>query len=174
MKPLQTIGLASVVVGLALGAGFVWAFRTRYAPVQDRVRRFNRDVTNQRVLERAGSAGVSEAVVHHRGRTTGTAYRTPVVPVRTDAGFVIGLPYGPGADWVRNVLDAGGATLEFDGRRHDVVGELVPVAEAAQWFDPGEQRVQRLFGIDQVLVLHDRHAETSTGSAGDDRVDVVD
>jgi hypothetical protein len=30
--------------------------------------------------------------------------------------FVIVLPYGPGADWVRNVLAHGSATLVHEGR----------------------------------------------------------
>lgn len=84
--------------------------------MQDVIRRFNRDVTNPRQLATAGRAGAWASVVHHVGRTSGTAYRTPVVSVEVDDGFLFALPYGPGADWVRNVLTAGSATLEHEGR----------------------------------------------------------
>jgi hypothetical protein len=43
-------------------------------------------------------------VVHHRGRRSGRAYRTPVNLFPTQRGFVIALTYGPRTDWMRNVL----------------------------------------------------------------------
>lgn len=160
MGRIGMVVLGMLTLGVAAAAGFVWSFRTKYRPVQDRVRRFNRDVTNRYVLRRAGGRGVDEAVVHHVGRTTGTPYTTPVEPIVIDDGFVVGLPYGPNADWVRNVLTAGTATLELDGHRHQVGRpEVVPMTQAAHWFTPADRRVQRLFGMDEVLVLH--HATTT-------------
>jgi deazaflavin-dependent oxidoreductase (nitroreductase family) len=58
-------------------------------------------------------------VVHHRGRRSGRAYRTPVNVFPVDDGFVIALTYGPRADWVRNVVVAGGLRIETRGRLHD-------------------------------------------------------
>lgn len=55
-------------------------------------------------------------VVHHRGRRSGREYATPVNVFATDGGYVIALTYGPRADWVRNVLAAGGCTLRTHGR----------------------------------------------------------
>ncbi len=176
MGRIATVVLGVVTLGLALVVGFVWSFRTKYRPVQDRVRRFNRDVTNRRVLQRAGGVGAREAVVHHVGRTTGAAYRTPVSPVVVDDGFVVGLPYGPTADWVRNVLAAGAATVEFEGRRRPVTQPaLVPVDEAAGWFGEADRRVQRLFGMDEVLVLRDAGtvAETTAAEPGGSGADSV-
>ena len=56
------------------------------------------------------------AVVIHRGRKSGRTFRTPLWAFRRPGGFVIALTYGPGADWVRNVLAAGGC--EVESRRH--------------------------------------------------------
>ncbi|BBX27252.1 nitroreductase family deazaflavin-dependent oxidoreductase [Mycolicibacterium alvei] len=56
------------------------------------------------------------AVVIHRGRKSGRTFRTPLWAFRRQHGYVIALTYGPQADWVRNVLAAGGCELE--ARRH--------------------------------------------------------
>ena len=48
------------------------------------------------------------AVIHHRGRTTGTCYRTPVYRFTNDEGSYVALTYGANADWLRNVLAGGG------------------------------------------------------------------
>ncbi|MFZ0217146.1 MAG: nitroreductase family deazaflavin-dependent oxidoreductase [Candidatus Dormiibacterota bacterium] len=55
-------------------------------------------------------------IVVHRGRRSGRTYRTPVNAFAEPAGYVFALTYGSRADWVRNVLDAGGADLEVRGR----------------------------------------------------------
>jgi deazaflavin-dependent oxidoreductase (nitroreductase family) len=56
------------------------------------------------------------AVVVHRVRKSGRTFRTPLWAFRRKDGYVIALTYGSGADWVRNVLAAGGCELE--SRRH--------------------------------------------------------
>ena len=145
-------GLA--VGGAVLALAFAIAFRVKFAPILDAIRRFNRGFTNPRQLRSAGRAGASASVVHHVGRTTGTAYRTPVVAVPVDDDVLIALPYGPGADWVRNVLAAGGARLEHEG--HTIAlerPELLAPGVARPLFDAKEQRLQRLFGVDDVLLL---------------------
>ena len=139
-------------VGGLLWAGFTWSFRTRFRPVQDRIRRFNRDVTNPRQLQRAGQPGAYASVVHHVGRTTGTAYRTPVVAVPTDGGFVFALPYGPDVDWARNVRAVGAATLEHEGQlvaMHQPT--LVDLDEVDSLFPAKEQRMHRTFGVRDFL-----------------------
>jgi deazaflavin-dependent oxidoreductase (nitroreductase family) len=50
-------------------------------------------------------------VVVHRGRKSGRQYRTPVNVFAKPGGYLFSLPYGKNADWVRNVLAAGGCDL---------------------------------------------------------------
>ena len=57
------------------------------------------------------------AVVHHVGRKTGRAYRTPVVAFRSDAGVAIPMTYGRDVDWARNIVRANECELERMGRR---------------------------------------------------------
>jgi deazaflavin-dependent oxidoreductase (nitroreductase family) len=60
------------------------------------------------------------AVVVHRGRKSGKTFRTPLWAFRRGDGYVVALTYGPTADWVRNVLAAGGCELETRRRRYQV------------------------------------------------------
>jgi deazaflavin-dependent oxidoreductase (nitroreductase family) len=60
-------------------------------------------------------------VLHHRGRKSGRAYRTPVKVFRRGDDYVISLPYGAGCDWARNVLAGGGCELEIRGTRISLV-----------------------------------------------------
>ena len=60
------------------------------------------------------------AVVIHRGRKSGRTFRTPLWAFRRRGGYVIALTYGSGADWVRNVLAAGGCELESRRRRYQL------------------------------------------------------
>jgi deazaflavin-dependent oxidoreductase (nitroreductase family) len=77
------------------------------------------------------------AVIHHRGRKSGTAYATPiaVIPTRRQDIFLIGLPWGATTNWAQNVLAAGGATVRWRGRdwvatEPRIVGPEVAVAQA--------------------------------------------
>jgi deazaflavin-dependent oxidoreductase (nitroreductase family) len=55
-------------------------------------------------------------IVVHRGRRSGREYRTPVNVFRIDGGYSLALTYGRDAQWVRNVLAAGGCDLVWRGR----------------------------------------------------------
>ena len=57
------------------------------------------------------------AVVHHVGRKTGHAYRTPVVAFRSRAGIVIPMTYGRDVDWARNIVRARKCELDRMGGR---------------------------------------------------------
>lgn len=144
---LQVAGGIAAIAAVLLVA-FTVSFRARFRPVHDAIRRFNRDVTNPRQLRRAGRPGAWASIVYHVGRNSGREYRTPVVAVAADDGFLFALPYGPGADWVRNVLAAGSATLEHEGRTLRVDRpELVPQDAANPRFDVTEQRMHRIYGV---------------------------
>ncbi|WP_019203384.1 nitroreductase family deazaflavin-dependent oxidoreductase [Tsukamurella sp. 1534] len=86
--------------------------------------RFNRHVTNPVQRLWAGRAP-SFAIVEHRGRRSGTAYRTPVNAFATDNGVAILLSYGPDRDWLKNLKAAGGGAVMRGGRTRTVVDPRV-------------------------------------------------
>lgn len=150
---VQVAAIVTAVAGVAWLA-FTLSFRTRFRLVQDAIRRLNRRTINPRQLRTAGRPGARASVVQHVGRTSGTTYRTPVVAVPIDGGFVIALPYGPGTDWVRNVRAAGAATIEYEGHRVLVERpEVVPGSDAGPHFPHTVQRTHRLYGVDDFLLL---------------------
>jgi deazaflavin-dependent oxidoreductase (nitroreductase family) len=121
--------------------------------VQSGLRLFTR-VMRPLALRTAGRESSGTAVIRHVGRTSGKAYDTPVTPARHDDSFFIALPYGPRTDWLRNVLAAGAATLVVRGQEYRVgQPEVLPVAEAAEYFPAGSRRMLRRFGVESVLRL---------------------
>jgi hypothetical protein len=143
---------AALLATAALAAVFVVGMRMKSPVVTDRVRRFNRAVTNPRVLRSAGTPGASASVIRHVGRVSGRSYETPVGSFAVGDDFVIALPYGPGADWVRNVLTHGTATLVHEGRTVPVhQPEVVPTTLVVEDLPPSDQRTLRLFGVGECL-----------------------
>lgn len=51
------------------------------------------------------------AVIEHRGRRSGTLYRTPINVFRRGDRYTFALTYGADAQWVRNVVAAGRCEL---------------------------------------------------------------
>jgi deazaflavin-dependent oxidoreductase (nitroreductase family) len=80
------------------------------------MRRVNRVFTNP-VLGTVAWILPPLAIVHHVGRKSGRAYRSPVVAIRSARGYVIPMTYGRDVDWARNMRAAGGCELERMGRR---------------------------------------------------------
>jgi deazaflavin-dependent oxidoreductase (nitroreductase family) len=97
----------------------------------------------------------SFGVVEHRGRVSGRIYRTPVNVFRRGDAFLFFLTYGSDVDWVKNVLTAGGCTIETGGEKHALhEPELVtdPELEPAP---PVARFVERhLAGATQYLRMH--------------------
>ena len=84
-------------------------------PLPRSIARINRRVTN-RLLGGLAQRLPGFGVVVHTGRKSRRQYRTPVNVFRRGDRYIIALTYGPDSDWVRNVLAAGGCTLETRGR----------------------------------------------------------
>jgi deazaflavin-dependent oxidoreductase (nitroreductase family) len=80
------------------------------------MRRVNRVFTNP-VLGTVAWILPPLAIVHHVGRKSGRAYRSPVVAIGSARGYVIPMTYGRDVDWARNMRAAGGCELERMGRR---------------------------------------------------------
>jgi deazaflavin-dependent oxidoreductase (nitroreductase family) len=73
------------------------------------------------------------AIIHHRGRRSGTEYATPiaVIPTADESIILIGLPWGLGTNWARNVVAAGGATLTWKGREQQATEPRIVEASVA-------------------------------------------
>src|SRR5262245_44736168 len=80
------------------------------------------------------------AIVHHVGRKSGRAYRSPVVALRSGSGFVIPMTYGRDVDWARNLIAAGGGEVEQLGRRTRVRNPRIVGFERASVQLPGPAR----------------------------------
>jgi len=121
-------------------------------PLPRSLARFNKLVTNRigrLVAPRLPGAGV----IVHRGRRSGREYRTPISAFRRPGGYAIALTYGPGAEWVQNVLTAGTATLETVGRQVRVVNPQVIHDSRYRLVPRLVGDILRLIGADAFLLL---------------------
>jgi deazaflavin-dependent oxidoreductase (nitroreductase family) len=121
------------------------AFRRRLA-------RFNRRVTNH-ITGPFATQLPGFAVVRHTGRRSGRTYRTPVNAFRSADGYVIALTYGAEAQWVRNVLAAGGCELETRGRRIALTAPELFHDEARRAVPPPVRAALRLLGVADFMRL---------------------
>ena len=145
----------TVLAVAAIGVVFVMGLRRKSPTVLGVIRRTNRAVFNPRQMDSAGTPGAYASIIRHVGRTTGRHYETPIQAMATEDGFVIGLPYGAQADWLKNVLAAGSATLVHEGQTHQVDRpELVAMDTVSAYWPRQEQRSHRWFGVDEALRLH--------------------
>lgn len=108
---------ASVALLILLCAATLAARYIRARPsLLDRVRAFNRRRLNPRILGLAGRPRVYFHALRHVGRHSGRVYLTPLEALPIGDAFVIPMTYGLRADWARNTLAAGGATLLREGQ----------------------------------------------------------
>lgn len=93
-------------------------------------------------------------VVTHLGRSSGTVYRTPVDAHPTRGGYVLVVRYGPGSDWVRNILSAGTATVRVEGEEHRLDSpRLVSQQEAVDQLVPGFEADDDFFKAEHYLLM---------------------
>lgn len=136
-------------------------FRT---PIRRPIRTFNKHFLNPLTRRVAGSRG-PYAAVHHMGRRSGKVYTTPVAADRISDGFLIPLVYGPDVDWAKNVLAAGHASIDFEGKSYAItLPRIQPFAEAAPSLRRGLQLRYRFYGVKSFLHVH---------AAAQDKPDVV-
>ena len=60
------------------------------------------------------------SILRHTGRTSGKAYSTPVVGLRTPDGFLIPLPFADATQWARNLFASGGGRLRHAGHEYEI------------------------------------------------------
>jgi deazaflavin-dependent oxidoreductase (nitroreductase family) len=136
-----------VLVGTLLLVLVVAFFRLQaIKPITDASRALNKRIGNPAMLKLAGHRYFFAGVIRHEGRRSGREYATPIWAVPTSGGFVIiSLPFGEGADWLRNVLAAGRATIETRGQTRTVAEPEVVDRETAWPLLP--RRARLLFGL---------------------------
>jgi deazaflavin-dependent oxidoreductase (nitroreductase family) len=132
-------------------------------PLPSFIGKLNRTLTN-RITGRFAGRIPPFAIIEHRGRKSGTVYRTPIIAFPFDDGFDIALTYGPGTDWERNVLAAGRCTLEYRRRRIELTEPEHFTAMPESASIPALIRFAlRIFGVHEYLRLHrlpaDAHRE---------------
>jgi deazaflavin-dependent oxidoreductase (nitroreductase family) len=137
-------------------------------PMPRWVARTNKHVLNPVVLRVATGVGPM-AVVHHVGRRSGRAYRTPVFAFAYREGdavrVVLALTYGPGVDWVRNVEAAGSFGLERRGVRYAVDDVRRVTGEEGLRLLPGwTSAVLRRAGVDELRTGRVRRVGTASAS----------
>lgn len=112
---------------------------------------------NKRVFNPRALKGDRWQVIHHVGRSSGNEYRTPLEAIPVDDGYVMTLVYGSRSDWVQNVLAAGSAKLEVDGKLVELTDPTVLTTdEAFQLLPPEANRPPKLLKIDEFLHLRRR------------------
>jgi deazaflavin-dependent oxidoreductase (nitroreductase family) len=112
-------------------------------------------VLNRVVTRIAGRRYVPLYVLlRHQGRRSGRAYATPVVGMRVPGGFAIPMAFGEGADWYRNIVARGGATIRRHGTEHQLTDPAAIDPDSATSPFPSWQRpVFRALGIRRFLFL---------------------
>jgi deazaflavin-dependent oxidoreductase (nitroreductase family) len=156
MLPTILISMAIVAAVLAgLVALIVVLWRAKSPLILRPIIWLGKHVFNPIQMRTAGTPGAYAGIVRHRGRVSGRAYETPVGIIATDEGFLITLPYGTQASWLRNVLAAGEAALVTEGATYRVdQPELIPMRDVVERFSAADQRLTRVLAIDSCLRLH--------------------
>lgn len=113
---------------------------------------------NRLVLLLAGTRWLPlYGVIVHRGRRSGTEFRTPVVVRPTSDGFIVPMPWGETTDWYRNVQVAGECVVRWKGRDYAMHQPALVDSETAQAAFSGVQRAGiRRLGIGHFLRLQFR------------------
>jgi deazaflavin-dependent oxidoreductase (nitroreductase family) len=113
-----------------------------------------------RVTRRAARAGRGPwSLVRHVGRRSGRTYETPLLLARVPEGFVAELTYGPGVDWYRNIVAAGGCVVVHRGVEHRIDRiEPCPAEVGLRAFANPSAFVLRVLRRREFRVLHEAGA----------------
>jgi deazaflavin-dependent oxidoreductase (nitroreductase family) len=128
----------------------------RFGPRTRRLIRAVARAVNPLVLRIAGRRHMPIlGIVHHRGRTTGRAYATPLgVRPAAGGGFVIPLTFSDASHWYQNIRAAGGCVITYQGTDHTVARPIViDRATAGPAYPRYERLALRLIGINEFVSL---------------------
>jgi deazaflavin-dependent oxidoreductase (nitroreductase family) len=121
-------------------------------PIPLAVGRLNKAGLN-RLTRRIAPWAPGLGVVVHRGRRSGRAYETPVSVFPTGDGYMFALTYGPGTDWVKNVLAEGGCELCTRGHTIALTEPRLGRDESRAAIRPFERQVLRALNVADFLSL---------------------
>jgi deazaflavin-dependent oxidoreductase (nitroreductase family) len=94
------------------------------------------------------------AVVRHVGRRSGRVYATPVWAASRGDDFMIALLLGTETDWCRNIMAAGGCTLQIGRIGYALTGpEVVDQSAALPAFPVWIRLIARAIGVRYFLRL---------------------
>ena len=134
----------------------------RLGPRARRLIRAVARVVNPLVLRIAGRRHMPIlGVVHHRGRTTGRSYATPLgVRPAPGGGFVIPLTFSEASQWYQNIRAAGSCVITYQGVDHTVARPVVvDRATAGPAYPRYERLALRAIGVNEFLWLSDARDE---------------
>jgi deazaflavin-dependent oxidoreductase (nitroreductase family) len=133
-------------------------------PLPKSLARFNLVVTNP-ILGHAAKRLPGFAIVIHVGRRSGREYRTPVNLFRSGDSYVIALTYGADAQWVRNVLAAGGCRVLTRGREITLTGPRIVRDPRRGLVLAPVRPILAAIGVDEFMLLgHDDSGRAPSSS----------
>ena len=142
----MSIAIIILVVAIPLSGMLLMRFRKRW------LAKINLAVTNRITSRFAGWLPLF-GIVTHVGRKSGKVYRTPINAFRVPSGFAIALTYGPQAEWVKNVLAAGGCELQTRGVRYRLVAPNIVHDPTRKQFPFPVRVILKLVGANDFIQL---------------------
>ncbi|HKW16648.1 MAG TPA: nitroreductase family deazaflavin-dependent oxidoreductase [Terriglobales bacterium] len=140
------IAIIVLILAILLAPVLLIRFRKRW------VAAFNLRVTN-RITGRFADRLPGFGIITHVGRKSGRTFHTPVNVFARPDGFLIALTYGPEAEWVRNVLAAGGCSLVTCGREYRLTRPVVEHDRARRQFPFVVRMILGVIGANDFLKL---------------------
>jgi len=132
-------------------------------PIPRVVGRWNKVGLN-RITRHVAPWAPGTGLIVHRGRRSGRVYQTPVSVFPTADGYLFALTYGPGTDWAKNVLAAGGCELRTRGRSVQLTEPRLYHDEDRTQIRLAERQVLRLLRVSDFLALKTVTAPAPGGS----------
>ncbi len=131
-------------------------------PLGRSMARLNRVGLN-RVTQHLGAWMPGFGVVIHRGRTSGTQFRTPVNVFVRGGLYVFALTYGRDSDWVKNTLAASGGQIQTRRRTFRTTNPRIEHQQSRSALPIIVRTILHLTNVHDYL-LCDQGGEVSRGS----------
>jgi deazaflavin-dependent oxidoreductase (nitroreductase family) len=120
----------------------------------DRIRVFNKRVTNKVLIHISGKKFGHFAILSHVGRKSGKLYRIPIIAEPDQDSFVIALTYGKKVDWYENVVAKESCSLYWKNKDYQLTNpELIDKEVGVMAFPPIFRSALRKNGVQYYLRL---------------------